>query len=113
MMPKKWQFFDNSGIVATAMTYTMLKDFEVQDEAGEGYMAVGTSEYDLIILRIDKTGKCEVLSIIERAHENVITSVLALTDHISTLSFATLSLDSQIRIFNRDGELDYESIANG
>jgi hypothetical protein len=67
-------------------------------------MIIGTSEYDVVILRIDKTGQFQVLSIVEKAHANDITCILALTDHINQLSFVTLSLDSSIRIFNREGD---------
>ena len=77
-------------------------------------MCIGTSEFSIVIMRISENGTSdEVLAIIEQAHQNDITSVLALTDYENSLSFVSLSLDSQVKIFSFDGELEYESLADG
>jgi phosphoheptose isomerase len=77
-------------------------------------MCIGTSEFSVVIMRISENGTSdEVLAIIEQAHQNDITSVLALTDYENSLSFVSLSLDSQVKIYSFDGELEYESLADG
>ena len=77
-------------------------------------MCIGTSEFSVVIRRISENGTSdEVLAIIEQAHQNDITSVLALTDYENSLSFVSLSLDSQVKIYSFDGELEYESLADG
>ena len=77
-------------------------------------MCIGTSEFSVVIMRISENGTSdEVLAIIEQAHQNDITSVLALTDYENSLSFVSLSLDSQVTIYSFDGELEYESLADG
>jgi len=96
------------------MCYTIMKD-DNSIETGdvEGYMAIGTSDYTIIILKISKDGQCNVLSAIENAHTLDITCILALSDYFTSLSFVTLSLDCCIKIYSPEGELEYECQAEG
>lgn len=77
-------------------------------------MAIATSDFSFIILKINgKQGKQEVIAHVENAHESDITQVLALTDNSSSLSFVTLSLDTQIKIYSNEGELEYSLVSDG
>jgi hypothetical protein len=42
-----------------------------------------------------------------------ITSIIPLTDYTDVLNFATLSLDSTIKVFSIDGDLESEAIIGG
>jgi len=53
------------------------------------------------------------LSIIEQAQSNDITSVLSLTDNLNSLSFVSLGLDSMMKIYSFDGNLEYEVMCDG
>ena len=66
-----------------------------------------------MILRLTPEGQIETLAHIESAHQNDITQVLALTDNKSYLSFVTVSLDTYIKIYSFEGELEGESLADG
>jgi hypothetical protein len=81
----------------------------------ESFLAVATSDYFFIIMRLTKGAphSNEVLASIENAHSSDITAILALTDNFSSLSFVTLSLDSSLKIFGVDGELEYETTCDG
>ena len=59
-LPKKLVFTDNQQVTVTAMTYTILRESE-KDENPEGFMAIATSEFSLILLKISKTGAKEVI----------------------------------------------------
>jgi len=53
------------------------------------------------------------LQIIDQAHQNDITSVLALTDNLNSISFVSLGLDSAMKIYSFDGTLEYETLCDG
>lgn len=71
------------------MCYSVLKG---DDNDKEAFLGIATSEFSFVIMRMTKNS--EVLALIEGIHANDITSVLALTDNRSTLSFVTMSLDT-------------------
>eukprot|EP00347_Sterkiella_histriomuscorum_P023890 403333030 len=135
MSSKKIEFYSNDQVKVSSMCYTIMRD-EIEDGQQEsnfekitgnklsarskqpgqvdGYMGIATSDYSFLILRINgKQGSQEVLAHIENAHESDITQVLALTDYTSLLSFVTLSLDAQIKIYGENGEEEYQMIADG
>ena len=113
----KHQISGSDQVKATAMVYCELgsKDAkQQQQDENEAYLGVATSEFSFVILKLStKQGGHSILATIESAHTSDITSVLALTDHYSTLSFVTLSLDSLIKIWSIDGQLEQESVADG
>ena len=77
-------------------------------------MCIGTSDFSVVIMRISENGtQDEVLSIIDQAHSIDITSVLALTDNLNSLSFVSLGLDSNMKIYSFDGSLEYETVCDG
>lgn len=77
-------------------------------------MCIGTSEFSVVIMRISENGtQDEVLQIIEHAHQNDITSVLALTDNLNSISFVSLGLDSLMKIYSFDGNIEYEAVCDG
>lgn len=76
-------------------------------------MGIATSDLSFVIMKIANNGVDKIISIFEGAHSNDITTVLALTDNLSSLSFVTLSLDSMVKVFNFKGQLEYESAAQG
>lgn len=64
-------------------------------------------------MRLTKTTPQEIIAQVDMAHSSDITAILALTDNYSMIQFVTVSLDEQIKIFAIDGELEYETQADG
>lgn len=46
-------------------------------------------------------------------HNLDVTQILVLTDFCSRLSFVTLSLDGELKLWNEDGQLESQGSANG
>lgn len=108
----KHRFYQSDQVKATALAYTVLKGSG--DEEPENFMCIGTSDFSVVIMRISENGtQDEVLQIIEQAHQNDITSVLALTDNLNSISFVSLGLDSAMKIYSFDGTLEYETLCDG
>lgn len=83
------------------MCYTIIRDQDDPTSGDvEGFMAIGTSDLTVIILKISKDGQCNVLEVIYNAHTLDITCIMALSDLTTSLSFVSISLDSTIKIFS-------------
>lgn len=99
------------------MAYTVLKGagafVDVSTGDSEAYLGVATSENSFVILRLTKRATQEIVRCHPHAHSNDITKVLTLTDNLTALSFVTLGLDSEIKVFSADGEFEAQTPAEG
>ena len=64
---RKLQFSDNEDTKATAMVF--IKDVDSDDDNKvEGYIAIGTSDFSVILLKVYKGGQAELIFVLHEAH---------------------------------------------
>jgi len=89
-------FSDDAKISVSTIKYTYLEDGDDTEE----FLAIATTNFSLILMKDLKP-----VTTILNATSALITQILCLTDYYFTLTFVTLSLDGQIRLFNEVGNL--------
>lgn len=92
------------------MKHTFLRQQEQINEEKEEIIAIATSDFDFFILNvIEKQVVCKI----ENAHNQDITQILVLTDFYTRLTFVTLSLDGEMKLWSDEGQLESYSLVDG